>query len=222
MAAAFQPLAWCAAFWVAWLGFAQRDAEPARRARFAVGLVLGALACRAAWALLHLPLLGAAPQALLDPSAGYSLLGLPLGLLAAAPRHGRTEWRTAAFASLLPALAVARSGCLLAGCCDGPEHAVAVYEIAGWLALARIARHAPAAQVAPIALMGFGGLRLALEPLRDAPPLGEPWLAPQTLAVGWLLLGAATECWAAASRRRAGCTTRPRPRRSPGTAAAPS
>jgi hypothetical protein len=222
MAAALQPLVWCAAFWVAWLGFAARDAEPARRARFAAGLGLGAVACRAAWALLHLPLLCAAPQALLAPGAGTSLLGLPMGLLAAAPQRRSSEWRAAAFASVLPALAVARSGCLIAGCCDGPEQPVALYEIAGWLALAQAARRAPAAQVAPIVLVGFGGLRLALEPLRAAPPLGEPWLTPRALAAGWLLLGAATGCWARASRRRAECTTRPRPRRAPGTGAAPS
>ena len=222
MAAALQPLAWCTAFWVAWLGFALRNADPAHRARFAAGLMLGAIACRAAWALFHLPLLSAAPGDVLDSSAGYSVLGLPLGLLAAAPGRGRAAWRAAAFASLLPALAVARVGCLLAGCGGGPEHPVAAYEVAGWLALGRLSRSAPAAQVAPIVLMGFGGLRLALEPLRQAPPLGDPWLAPEYLAGAWLLLGAATGWRAAGSRDRAGCTTRPRPRRAPGTEASPS
>jgi hypothetical protein len=222
MAAALQPLVWCAAFWTAWLGFALRDADPARRARFAAGLILGALACRSAWTLFHPPLLSNAPWAVLDPGGGYSVLGIPLGLLVAAPARGRAAWQAAAFASLMPALAVARVGCLLARCCDGPEHPVALYEIAGWLALGRIARRVPAAQVAPIVLMGFGSLRLALEPLRDAPPVGEPWLAPQLLASAWLLLGAATAWRAAASSRRAGCTTRPRSRTAPGRGAAPS
>jgi hypothetical protein len=182
--AALQPLAWCAAFWTA-LWLYERRARPARPVRFALGLVLGAALAHAGWLALHAPLtwpaLRARPGLRLDPSRGYCVLFLPLGLLA-------LERSGAALASLPLALAVARLGCLAAGCCGGV--AAALVEIAGQGALAAGLASLDARRAGALALAGFGALRLVSELLRGAPPLGAPIVAPALLAAGWLVLGA--------------------------------
>jgi hypothetical protein len=176
-----QPVAWSAAFWTALSLYARRRGP--RPARFACALALGAAFAHGGWLLLHAtatwPALRARPGLLLDPSLGYCVLFLPLGplLLQRSP---------AAFASLPLALAVARLGCLAAGCCQGAR----LYEIAGFLALhVAVARaHAPAV---PIVLGGIGALRLLLDPLRAAPPLGAPLVPAAAIAAAWMLVAAA-------------------------------
>jgi hypothetical protein len=190
--AALQLLTWCAAFWTAlWLYV--RRARPARPARFAAALALGAALAHGGWLLLHAPLLWPAlrarPGLLLDPSLGYCVLFLPLGLLA-------IERSPAAFASLPRALAVARTGCLAGGCCLGVVPAL--FEIAALLGLDAGLRRLPLARAGALALAAIGALRLLLEPLRAPPPLGEPMLPPALLAAGWVALGAAR--WLRAGR----------------------
>jgi hypothetical protein len=203
-----QAAALTAAFWVA-LALAARDQrEPRALARIALGLALGAGLAHLGWAALHASSVRTAPRALLDPRRGYCVLFVPLGLLACAPRGGAARARH--LASSLPALplalAVARLGCLAAGCCLGTPselpwaargpggetlHPVALYDAAGGAALHAALRAAPRALRAGLALAGLGALRLALEPLRASPPLGEPALAPAWLAGAWLAAGCA-------------------------------
>ena len=179
--ALLQPLAWSAAFWIALSLYARRGGP--RPARFACALALGAAFAHGGWLLLHAmqtwPALRARPGLLLDPSLGFCVLFLPLGplLLERAP---------AAFASLPLALAVARLGCLAAGCCQGAR----LYEIAGLLAL-HAAVVSARARVVPIVLGGIGALRLLLDPLRAAPPLGAPLVPATAIAAAWMLLAAA-------------------------------
>jgi len=240
-ASTLQVLAWSGAFWIAVLGFvhgarreegasgsaASRPAGAARSpsssldaCRHVLGLGLGAVLAHLAWALLHLRDVAAHPEALANPTVGYTVLGLPLGMLATvpwrAPVRRRTAYLAAAFAPLPFALAVARLGCLAVGCCHGTPtqlpwgiplaeaaaaappallratsvHPTGLYEIAGLLALGLAARRAPRAWVAPAVLAGFGALRLAVEPWRAAPPLGPPLVPPSLLAAGWLLAAA--------------------------------
>lgn len=194
--ATLQPIAWCAAFWMA-LALYSRRAQPQRHVRFTLSLALGAFLAHVGWLLLHAPAiwpaLCARPGLLLDPSLGYCVLFVPLGPLL-------LERSAAAFASLPLALAVARLGCLTAGCCLGTPtlaawavaglHPTGLYEIGGLLALqAAVSRAAPRF-AAPVVLGGFGLLRLAIDPLRAAPPLGEPLVAPAVLAGAWLALAA--------------------------------
>ena len=191
-AALAQPIAWCAAFWTALFLYTRR-ARPAQSLRFACALALGAALAHAGWLLLHLPetwpALRVRPSLLLDPSLGFCMLFVPLGPLLLARS-------AAAFASLPLALAVARLGCVAAGCCQGIPtaapwgvsglHPTAIYEIAGLLALGGAAARADARFAIPLVLGGIGALRLLIDPLRAAPALGAPVVAPAAMASGWL------------------------------------
>jgi len=242
-AATLQLLAWSGAFWIAVGGFL-RGATPsgagiagaAGRAggagrgpgfssatyRCVLGLALGAVLAHLAWALLHAAAVATHPAALLNPAAGFTVLAVPLGLLATAPWRASSERRTAylaaAFVPLPFALAVARLGCLAAGCCHGTPtelpwgislaaaelraahgglfaagpglHPTPLYESAGLLALGLAVRRLPRDWVAPAVLAGFGALRLAVEPWRAPPPLGPPLVPPALLAAAWLLAAA--------------------------------
>lgn len=195
--ALLQPVAWSAAFWTALYLYARR-ARPTRSVRFGLALALGAAFAHAGWLLLHAPAiwpaLRARPGLLLDPSLGFCVLFLPLGPLL-------LERSAAAFASLPLALAVARLGCLAAGCCHGTPtsapwavaglHPTALYEVAGLLALHGAVARAEARFAAPLVLGGIGALRLLIDPLRAAPPLGAPILPPAAIAAAWLALAAA-------------------------------
>jgi hypothetical protein len=209
------PLAFhAAAFWVAVLAFRAR-VEPLRYAvRFPLGLALGALAAHLGWALLHLDAVRTMP-ALLLASTGFCVLFMPLGLLAVAPwRRGEHDaFLAAAFGALPVALATARLGCFAAGCC-GPPVAIAL-DALGMVALHAAARSAPRPLVMPLVLGGIGAVRLALDPLREAPPLGPPLVSASWLAAGWLAValvvavrrsggggGLATEAPKASSPRR--------------------
>jgi len=240
-ASTLQVLAWSGAFWVAVLGFLRSagraggagEGDMSRAAganrgpgfsrdacRHVLGLGLGAVLAHLAWALLHVRDVAAHPEALANPAVGYTVLALPLGMLATvpwrAPARRRTAYLAAAFVPLPFALAVARLGCLAVGCCHGTAtelpwgipltgsvaglapvasaatrvHPTALYEIAGLLALGLAVRRAPRVWVAPAVLAGFGALRLAVEPWRATPPLGPPTVPPSLLAVGWLLAAA--------------------------------
>ncbi|MBW2420425.1 MAG: prolipoprotein diacylglyceryl transferase [Deltaproteobacteria bacterium] len=191
-----QLLCLSAAFWVAVLGY--RGRAPLR---LLGGLVLGALSAHLGWALLRADVVAQHPALLLDPRAGFCVLFVPLGMLAVAPwRDGEPGVRaflSGTFAVLPLALAVARLGCVLVGCCGGggragsglPPHAVALYDVAGLIALHFVLRRTPRALVACVFCTSFGGLRLLLEPLRGGPSTAAPLMAPTLLAGAWLVFG---------------------------------
>jgi hypothetical protein len=201
----WQLTAWLAAFWVAVLGFVARRERAAYSERFLAGLVLGAAFSHLGWAALHPILLREAPRLLLEPGTGYTVLCLPIGLLAAAPWRAppaeRSTWLAAALGSLPLAIAVARLGCLAAGCChglpsdlpwatrSGPDgvlrHPTPLYEIAGLAVLHLALRIAQRAWMPAAALAGFGAVRLAVSPWRAEPPLGPP----AVLAAAWVAIG---------------------------------
>ncbi len=173
------------AFWMATHGYLRRGGEAESGLRFVAGLALAAGASQIGWVLLHLDRVPADPRALLDLATGQSVLFAPLGLLAVAPwsRAARERYLAAALGSLPRAFAVARLGCLAAGCCHGVTgihgtHPTRLYEIVGLLALDAGTRRLPSAWVGPATLVGFGGVRLLTEPVRAVPPLGEPLVAP--------------------------------------------
>ncbi len=198
---ALRLLAWSAAFWTAWwLG----SRGPASRPRLAVGLVLGAVAAHVGFVALH----AAAPgigSLVLDPARGYSALFVPAGLIAAAPwwRGGRVL-RDHLDASLVPlplALAVARLGCVAAGCCHGTPtrlpwsvgafdvHPVALYEIAGLLAVAAGVERTRSPARSGLALAGVGTVRILVEPFRAPASLGPPLLPGTWIASLWVIVG---------------------------------
>jgi predicted aspartyl protease len=184
-----QILALFGAFWTAVALYARRSSSPAIF-HFVGALGLGAVFAHLGWALLHLPAVAGHPSALLDPARGLTVLFVPLGLLL-------LERSPAAFASLPLALAVARLGCLAAGCCHGPEgEPTPLYEIGGLLVLHGLVRRLPASWVTPAVLAGFGLIRLATEPLRAIPPLGESVIPAGAIALGWVVFG-----WGLARRR---------------------
>jgi hypothetical protein len=198
-----QRIAWLAAFWVAVLLYAPRRDRADSGVRFVVGLVLGASLAHVGWAMLHLPRVLEHPGALLD-ATGFSAAFVPLGLLFAAPWRAppaaRERWLAAALGALPLALSVARVGCVAAGCCHGvptdlawlrPRHPTVSYELvllaALHVAVARVPeRHVPAAVLA-----GLGAIRLAVEPWRAPPPLGEPVVSPALLGAAWIAAGGA-------------------------------
>jgi Prolipoprotein diacylglyceryl transferase len=220
-----QPGCLCAAFWVA-LWAARRHPAHAggpggagcageETARVVWGLVLAGLLAHAGWLGLHASVAGAAaPAATVFPLRGFSLLFVPLGPLLVAPwgcgLRAALRQLAPVCAALPLALAVARLGCLAAGCCLGRPvgtgpwsafmawdglHPVRLYEIAGWLALAGALPRLPQSRVAPAFLIAFGALRLLLEPLR-APVVPAAWPAPLCLGAGWVAFGAGLLLWA--------------------------
>jgi hypothetical protein len=210
-------VACCAAFWLCVVAFRSRSTSTAECSRFVVGLVLGAAAARCGWALLHLDRIASSPQALLDPAAGFSSLFVPLGPLTSASwgatREARQSFLAEALHVLPLGLAVARLGCLAAGCCGGialesplaiagvtvTDHPVPVYEAAGLLALYLAARRMPARFVVATVLAAFGGLRLLLEPLRAA---SEGSMAVEIVCSSWIVLGVSLGRHEASRRRR--------------------
>jgi phosphatidylglycerol---prolipoprotein diacylglyceryl transferase len=208
--------AWLAAFWVAVLGFAARRERAAYPERFLAGLVLGAAFSHLGWAALHPILLREAPRLFLEPGAGYTVSCLPLGFFAAAPWRAppaeRSAWLAAALGSLPLAIAVARLGCLAAGCCHGlpsvmpwamrggPDgalrHPTPLYEIAGLAALHFALRILPRASLPAAALAGLGAVRLAVSPWRAEPRFGPPVV----MAAAWVAIGLV---WCATGAREA-------------------
>jgi hypothetical protein len=115
-----------------------------------------------------------------DP--GASLLLLPAGLLVA-------DRSTRAFAALPLPIALARLGCLAAGCC-GAERAVPLpaVEAACFGALQLGLRPIAPAAVPAVFLAAFGAIRLLESPWRAAGSSRE-WAVG--LACGWIAVGAA-------------------------------
>lgn len=177
-AAALQLVAWSAAFWLALRLEARRPA--ASPARFALALLLGAVLARAGHALLW-----GRPQHGLAAGEAVSVLFVPLGLLLVGSGPGT-------FASLPLPLAVARLGCLAAGCCRGASGEwLPLYEAAFLVALhGALARGTLAAAPERFAWT-FGGLRLAEAPWRpgvETAPLGG-FVTPEAVALGWIAVG---------------------------------
>jgi hypothetical protein len=150
---------------------------PGREARFALALVLGVGLARAGDALGFQD----RSDLLLAASGGFSVLFVPLGPLALA------RW-SAAFLSLPLPLALARLGCLPAGCCRGVGgEALPIFEAAGLVLLhALLGRAGGAPREVALFAVGFGALRLAQLPWRPGVP-GD--IAPEGIAALWLLGG---------------------------------
>jgi len=169
-----QLLLLCAAGGLALALHARR--APGRGVRFALALVLGVGLARAGDALGFQD----RPDLLLAASGGFSVLFVPLGPLVLA------RW-PAAFACLPLPLALARLGCLAAGCCRGVGgEALPIVEAAGLVLLqVLLERGAGAARVALFAV-GFGALRLAQTPWRPGVP---GCITPEGVAALWLVGG---------------------------------
>jgi hypothetical protein len=197
-------VACCGAFWLCVIVFWRRSSSVVECRRVIAALALGAVAARGGWALPHLHHVARSPAVLLDPAAGFSSLFVPLGPLAATPwgatREARRIFLAEAFHVLPLGLAVARLGCLAAGCCGGiamespvavggvsfANHPVPLYDAAGLLVLYLTGRRLPTSLVAPTVLVGFGCLRLFLEPLR---PSSEGSMAVEIICSSWIALG---------------------------------
>ncbi len=171
------------AFWVAVWRY--RGEQPVR---FLLAVALGAVFAHLGWALFHLDAVVDHPAAAWNPAIGYSVLFFPLGPLLLS--RSASSWR-----ALPLALAVARLGCLAAGCCHGIPapwgglYPTQLYEIVLLVGLHVSLGRAPNSLAAPCFLLGFGLIRLVLDPLRALPPLGAPGFAPSTVAVCWATLG---------------------------------
>jgi len=186
-----------AAGWACVIDFGRRGGDAEDLPRLATGLILGAALAHLCWVALYPAVLEAPAPLLARFSAGRSGMFVPLGLLLVTLRHGDPSGRfaAAAFGALPIGLATARTGCLALGCCPGGPapwgtHPFALYEIAGLLGLARIARCVPPRLVAGVCIAGLGILRLALEPTRALPALGPPALPVQSLAFTLVAVGA--------------------------------
>jgi hypothetical protein len=198
LAQAARRLSLAGAFWAAILEYLGRGGAVETGLRFVAGLAAAGLLTHLGWALLYLDAVLSHPALLADPFVGQSVLFAPLGILLLAPGRSsaRSRYLSAGLGSLPLGFAVARLGCMAAGCCHGIAGAHALDpaplgDIAGLLALGALTRRLPDALVGPATLSGFGALRLALEPLRAPPPLGPPVVAPSVLAIGWILIGSA-------------------------------
>jgi hypothetical protein len=187
---ALQWLALSGACWTGVLLFARQGGRQGEM-RFALGLSLGAVLAHAGWAMLHWRAVAIRPSAIVDLSTGYCVLFVPLGVLL----FTRSP---AAFRALPLAFAVARAGCLAAGCCHGPGgEPTPLYEMGGLVLLHAVVRRGPDRWALPAFCAGFGLVRLGVEPWRAAPPLGEPAIPPAWIAAAWVAAGVAistSEC----------------------------
>ena len=174
----FQLAAWCAAFWLAVAMHARREPRPRARVQFALALALGALLARIGHGLLF-----EAAGRVLDPRESFSVLFLPVGLLALAPTP-------AAFSALPLALATARLGCLAAGCCRGAGgEPLPIFEATAFALLHPILARGEPEAAAGRFVFAFGGLRLLESPWRPPVPAGAA-ATPELVALGWIALGA--------------------------------
>lgn len=207
-----QAAAWSAAFWITLYRLMRDPGGRAHVTRTAAGLALGAVLAHLGWAALHAKALRDTPVAWLDPTRGYCVLFVPWGVLALGPRADRLRhaYLSASLGALPLAFAIARLGCIAAGCCAGAAtelpwgvggaHPTPLYEAAACGALYLFCGRLPRDARGGAALAGLGCARLALEPLRAAPPLGRPalepaWLAALLVALGALLLLPARARW---------------------------
>ncbi len=178
------------ALWVA-VGF-YRGRHPWR---FLAARVAGACFAHLGWLALHAPDLADPQRALLDLTAGYSVLLFPLGPMLFS-RGDPEAW------GVLPlALAVARVGCLASGCCWGPEASwgsqpTPIYEIVLLALLFVLLRRVPRESAGWLFLLSFGVVRLLIEPLRTP---SATLVSPALVASGWIVVGLV---WALARRRR--------------------
>jgi hypothetical protein len=216
-------LALWGAFWTALLSFPCRS-QSAEALRLVLALAVGAALAHLGWVALHLPHVLDHPLRILDPTRGFSILFLPLGPLLLAPRGApqRRAFLARSFASLPLALAVARLGCLAAGCCYGVPtsapwgvpgaagasvHPTPLYEVLGCLGLHGVLRRLSSRWVTPVFLTGFGLIRLFVEPWRSTGPIDPPGFPPALIAAAWLAAGlqlARTRC----ASRHAPCLER--------------
>lgn len=177
-----QAASWIAAFWTAVLLFEAASTRSAQL-RFVTGLALGAGTAHLGWALLHLGAVVEHPWGLFDPTTGFCVLFLPIGVWLLAPIPS-------AFRTLPLALALARLGCLIGDCCGGREgEPTQIVEIAAGIALHSALRRLPDWSVVPVFMIGFGLVRLLVEPWRAEPPLGPPWIDPAWIALAWVIAG---------------------------------
>jgi len=197
-------LAWSAALWATFLGFQAWGGAPEDAPRLAIGLLVGAaLAHGGAIALTPAP--GASALAQLASPTGFSILFVPLGVLAAGawPRGtgGRKSVRASVF--LAPALgglclglAAARLGCILEGCCGGRfcsaiGHAAPTrwLEALGFVVLAFGSQRVSRRNVVPWVLAGFGALRLATQPFRLSGFAEASFTSIYAMAGAWVCAG---------------------------------
>lgn len=170
------------AFWIAVVQYARGSRR--RSPRLVLGLCLGALLSCIGWWVLHrstTPIgLG---QGLL--SGGATLLLFPLGPLLFCRE-------AAAFRSLPLALAVARTGCLAAGCCHGLANTpTRELEIAGFVAMHVLLRKLDDRHVIPAFLVSFAVMRLASEPWRASSLRADLLVPVSWIAMAWIATGAA-------------------------------
>jgi hypothetical protein len=174
----FQLAAWCAAFWLAVGLHARREPRGRARVRFAFALGLGAVLARLGDSVLF-----EGGGRMLDPRESFSVLFLPLGVLAIAPS-------AAGFAALPLALAMARLGCVAAGCCRGVGgEPLPIFEASTLALLHPILARAEPEAVAGRFAFAFGALRLLESPWRPPVPAGA-LATPELVALGWIGVGA--------------------------------
>lgn len=228
-------LALAAALPVAFHGYLERAGPRPRPLRALLGFAAGGALAHLGFALLHPTAVAANPALLLDLESGFCALFVVAGPLVLAPRtRDRGAFVGAALGALPAALAVARLGCLAAGCCAGLplgfslerghpalpalralglavasgrlRHPTALYDLAGCLVLARAGARLPLRHVPGAVLAGLGGLRLVLEPLRAGAPPGPPVVDVRWLAL--LGLAAGVVAWVRAGAGPAGTAGR--------------
>ena len=184
-----------AAFWVAVIGFRILGGGRLDAVRYVGGLVAAAACAHLGWVLMYWPLALDSPAMWFNPTSGFSVLFVPFGLaLSSVVQRGSCSrgYEAAAFGALPAALAVARGGCLAAGCCGGGSHPVAVYDLLALLVLAGVASWSATRHRAWVVCAGLALTRLGLDPLRAQPPLGPPSVPVPVVALalvalaGWL------------------------------------